>query len=99
MNHHEPYSTPLHRKDEMVWTNRAEIRARLRKAPKCPHCGKPSFHTKTDARGFLAIIIGRRNWVPQANDYQLRPYRCPWGNGWHIGHDRRVAQLLEELGK
>jgi hypothetical protein len=96
---HESYSTPLHRKDAMVWTNRAELRERLRKTPRCPHCRKRIFRTKTDARSFLALIISYRDRQEQADDYQLRPYACPYGNGWHFGHDRTVAKLLEEARK
>lgn len=95
MKRHEPYSTPLHRKDAMVWTNRAEIRKRLRSVPKCPHCRKRWFRTKTDARSFIAVIVTAVNREAQEDDYQLRPYKCPWGKGWHVGHDRTIAKLLE----
>lgn len=96
---HRPYNIPSHRKDALVWTNRAEVRARLRKAPRCPHCRKRQFRTKADARGFLALVIGVRTRQAQPDDYQLVPYKCPYGKGWHIGHDRTIAKLLEEKSR
>jgi hypothetical protein len=95
MNRHQPYSTPLHRKDAMVWTNRAALRDRLRKMPRCPHCRKRQLPTKADARSFLAMILTHPCRANRADDYQLRPYPCPWGNGWHFGHDRTIPELLK----
>jgi hypothetical protein len=94
MTHHQPWSIPKHRKDALIWTDRAEVRERLRRAPKCPHCRKRQFRTKGDARSFLALIIASRGDQAQPDDYQLKPYPCPWGNGWHVGHDRKLKELL-----
>jgi hypothetical protein len=84
---------PSHRKDAVTWSSEREALRRLGKPQRCHHCRKRALRTKADARTLIGLVIRR---APLWDDYQLKPYRCPYGNGWHIGHDRKLATLLRK---
>jgi hypothetical protein len=55
----------------------------------CGECEKRTYNTKAEARR-AADDIERNNasrpWRTQLRDVPLRGYRCPVGNGFHVGH-------------
>ena len=67
----------------------------------CERCRKTGHRRQIHARAHIAAIVraplvGR----PDPFLYVLKPYRCPHGLGWHIGHDwHLVTWLAEQLEK
>lgn len=65
----------------------------------CERCNRAGHRQKAHARANIAAIL--RN--PLRSDpflWALKPYRCPYGVGWHIGHDwPLVTRMTEELKK
>lgn len=67
------------------------------RARHCDRCGKTGHRLQAHARANIASILR----APLRRDpflWALKPYRCPYGLGWHIGHDwGLVTWMTEEL--
>jgi hypothetical protein len=65
----------------------------------CERCRKTGHRQLAHARANIASIL--RN--PRYRDpflWALKPFRCPHGLGWHVGHDWwLVTWMTEELKK
>ena len=61
---------------------------------RCPHCGKDSFCTYAGAYKRITFLAHKRTDRQDAKrDHgPMRAYRCPHGNGFHVGHDARDLQ-------
>lgn len=43
--------------------------------------------TEADAREHIGALVRRKGWTGRMN-----AYRCPFCNGWHVGHGGRQWQ-------
>jgi len=87
-------TVPRHRTDAITWDSEPVARRRLLKSDFCTLCGKLLLRTKADARSYIGLLLSGRGHGPHQNAFTLKPYKCPHGKGWHVGRDRKVAELL-----
>jgi hypothetical protein len=78
----------------MTWSTKALARRRLLNSEFCKPCGKKLLRDKDDARSYIGLLLKIAPARP--NEHLLRPYPCPMGQGWHIGHDEHVGALLRK---
>lgn len=65
----------------------------------CERCSKTGHRHQAAARHNIASIL-RNPFRLDPFLWALKPYRCPHGVGWHIGHDWwLVTWMTEELKK
>jgi hypothetical protein len=89
---------PPRRIEQLVSIELTPARRReLLSAPYCGLCEKLAQPTQATARTYLAFLISRRSAAP--DDYLMRAYACPHGNGWHVGHNRKVSVVLRKARK
>jgi hypothetical protein len=73
------------------------------RAWRCERCKKTGHRQLAHARANIATILRnpfRQSSRPDPFLWALKPYRCPHGVGWHVGHDwHLVTWMTEELKK
>lgn len=95
MKHTAGSEIPQHRKVDLTWSSEAEARQIMLAADFCGYCRKLLLPTESAARSYIGLLL--RTDAPRPLRFTLRPYRCPHhAKGWHIGRDRKTAQLLKE---
>ena len=57
----------------------------------CTDCNKFSFPDNVIAQRKLEEL--KKNIRYQKNTELLHTYKCPFGQGWHIGHDRQRSAV------
>lgn len=60
--------------------------------PICPTCRKRSYLSLGRARHALTSLIDHVGDQPRFGC--LNAYRCPVGNGWHVGHNHLVEKIF-----
>lgn len=88
-------SIPRHRLRGLVWPGVEEERRALLRSDFCWRCDKLLLASLADARAYLGALVKGKGFVPRGDDWTMRPYPCPRGQGWHIGHNFRALQLLK----
>jgi hypothetical protein len=54
------------------------------KHPICAACNKRRYHNRDAAEEEVRAIVRRNLHIKKPG--WLHAYRCPEGNGWHLGH-------------
>ena len=85
-------SLPAHRARMLTWSDEADARLRLVDSTFCHHCAKLSLASESEARSYIGLLL--INKQHRRDEFTLRPYKCPRNHGWHVGRDRRTADLL-----
>ncbi len=89
----------MHRLRALQWPGVAEERRVLLRSDWCGFCRKLQLATQADARTYLCSLIKSKRFRRRPDDYLLRPYKCPHGNGWHAGHDYAAQRLLKTAAR
>ncbi len=79
----------------VTFDSEPEARHRLLNSAFCDKCGRLALSTRADAHSYIELLLSKKYRTPRSGESTLAPYRCPHKNGWHIGRNRNVAQLLE----
>jgi hypothetical protein len=87
-------SMPRHRTETITWDSEPEARRRLLNSEFCGRCEKLSLKTKADAHSYIGLLISKPGRIVRPKQATLAPYKCPHGNGWHVGQDPKTADLL-----
>lgn len=85
---------PPQRTAAVTFDSEPEARRRLMNSEFCAQCGKLRLRTKADAHSYIGLMISKPGRKLKRGTFALAPYRCPF-KGWHIGRDRKTAELLE----
>jgi hypothetical protein len=80
--------------ETVTWSTKALARRRLLNAEFCELCDKVLLSDQHDARSYIGLLL--RIAPRRPNEHLLRPYPCPRGRGWHVGHDSHVGALLRK---
>jgi hypothetical protein len=96
MSRRSPERIPRHRKQAVTWDSAPEARRRLLDSDWCGFCKKCSLKSKVDAHSYIGLLISQPRHHPRRNESTLAPYKCPRGNGWHVGRNIETARKLAE---
>jgi hypothetical protein len=85
---------PRRRIQALSFDSEIDARRRLEKSSFCAKCKKLSLDSRDDAHSYIGLKLAKRYTAPKRGSFTLMPYRCPHGNGWHIGRNSQTAALL-----
>jgi hypothetical protein len=81
--------------ETITWDSEPEARRRLLNSAWCGRCNKIGLRTKGDAHNYIGLLLAKPH-TPRVHESTLKPYRCPHGNGWHVGRDIKTVELLRK---
>ena len=64
----------------------------------CTGCGKVSYPRRKSAVRRMKLLQRRSGkGRKHASRGPMEAYRCPFGNGWHVGHNRPPAPSIDPV--
>lgn len=61
--------------------------------PKCHGCRRKKQLTMAEAQEEAGRLNGFRSGNTKGS--RVKPYDCPWCEGWHVGHDNKFRRDMQ----